>query len=37
MTMMRDGIAAKGKESEIKVRDIAQIVADSLNIGGDLT
>jgi Fe-S oxidoreductase len=31
MTMMRDGITASGKETQVKVRDIAQIVADSLN------
>jgi Fe-S oxidoreductase len=31
MTMIRDGVTANGKESQVKVRDIAQIVADSLN------
>jgi Fe-S oxidoreductase len=30
MTMMRDGISANGAEAKVKVRDIAQIVADSL-------
>lgn len=31
MTMMNDGIKAQGKESSVQVKDIAEIVADSLS------
>jgi len=30
MTMLTDGVAAEGKDEEVKVRDIAEIVADSI-------
>ena len=30
MTMMNDGIKSQGKEATVQVKDIAEIVADSL-------